>query len=36
MNHLLFGTAGIPLLTKGSTTDGIVDVRKMGLGAMEL
>ena len=37
MNNLLFGTAGIPLSSKGSATaEGIAGVRKLGLGAMEL
>ena len=37
MDTLLFGTAGIPLSSKGSTTaEGIVDVKKLGLDAMEL
>ncbi len=37
MDNLLFGTAGIPLSSKGSTTaEGIAAVRDLGLGAMEL
>jgi deoxyribonuclease-4 len=37
MRELLFGTAGIPLSAKGSgTVGGIAQVRKLGLGAMEL
>ena len=37
MDNLLFGTAGIPLSSKGSATaEGIVAVRNLGLGAMEL
>ena len=36
INDLRFGTAGIPECTKGNTFDGIKDVRKLGLGAMEL
>ncbi len=37
MNKLLFGTAGIPLSTKKRTTiNGIFEVRKLGLDAMEL
>lgn len=37
MKKLLFGTAGIPLSAKGSTTaEGIKAVKDMGLGAMEL
>ena len=37
MNSLLFGTAGIPLDTNPRTTaDGIKQVKKLGLGAMEL
>ena len=37
MDNLLFGTAGIPLSGKGSTTaEGIARVKKLGLGAMEL
>lgn len=37
MDKLFFGTAGIPLSSKGSTTaEGIADVRKLGLDAMEL
>lgn len=37
MDKLLFGTAGIPLSSKGSATaEGIAGVRKLGLGAMEL
>ena len=36
MKKLLFGTAGIPTRTEGPTEAGIADVRKMGLGAMEL
>jgi deoxyribonuclease IV len=37
MKKLIFGTAGIPLRSKGSSTiQGIHDVRKLGLGAMEL
>jgi len=37
MEKLLFGTAGIPLSSKGSgTVKGISGVKKLGLGAMEL
>ena len=37
MDSLIFGTAGIPLSSKGSATaEGIADVKKLGLGAMEL
>ena len=37
MNELLFGTAGIPISSKGSSTaEGIASVKKLGLGAMEL
>jgi len=37
MKKLLFGTAGIPMASKGSNTaEGIASVRKLGLGAMEL
>ncbi|MBI2523536.1 TIM barrel protein [Candidatus Woesearchaeota archaeon] len=37
MDKLLFGTAGIPLSSKGSTTaEGIASVKELGLGAMEL
>ncbi len=37
MDNLLFGTAGIPLSSKGSATaEGIASVKKLGLGAMEL
>ena len=37
MKSLLFGTAGIPINSKGSTTaEGIAAVKKLGLGAMEL
>lgn len=37
MNKLLFGTAGIPLCTeKRTTANGIAEVRKLGLEAMEL
>jgi len=36
MNKLLFGTAGIPVSTKGDTIQGIKDVKKLGLGVMEL
>lgn len=37
MDNLVFGTAGIPLSSKGSTTsEGIASVKKLGLGAMEL
>ena len=36
MKNLLFGTAGIPILSKGPTEQGIADVKKLGLGAMEL
>jgi len=36
MKKLLFGTAGIPVSTKGDTLQGIRDVRKLGLDAMEL
>jgi deoxyribonuclease IV len=34
--ELLFGTAGIPWRCKGTTLDGIKEVKKLGLGAMEL
>jgi|TARA_B100000315_G_scaffold249646_1_gene281184 deoxyribonuclease-4 len=37
MKNLLFGTAGIPLNSKGTTTaQGISGVKRLGLGAMEL
>ena len=37
MDKLLFGTAGIPIVAKGtSTAEGIKSVKKLGLGAMEL
>lgn len=36
MEKLLFGTAGIPVSSKGPTEIGIADVKKLGLGAMEL
>ena len=36
MEKLLFGTAGIPASSKGPTEQGIADVKKLGLGAMEL
>jgi len=37
MDSLLFGTAGIPLSSKGlGTEEGIREVRGLGLGAMEL
>jgi len=36
IKNLLFGTAGIPLQTRGTTTDGILEVRRLGLDAMEL
>jgi len=37
MENLLFGTAGIPINSKGSTTaEGIAAVKKLGLEAMEL
>ena len=37
MESLLFGTAGIPLNSKGSTTaEGISSVKRLGLGVMEL
>lgn len=37
MKELLFGTAGIPICAKGSGTEnGIEEVNKLGLGAMEL
>ncbi len=36
MDSLLFGTAGIPISTKGNTIQGIKDVRKLGLESMEL
>ncbi|MBI2134704.1 TIM barrel protein [Candidatus Woesearchaeota archaeon] len=36
MEKLLFGTAGIPASSKGPTEIGIADVKKLGLGAMEL
>jgi len=35
-NALLFGTAGIPLCSKGPTEKGIAEVKRLGLGAMEL
>lgn len=36
MDKLRFGTAGIPISTKGDTIQGIKDIRKLGLEAMEL
>jgi deoxyribonuclease-4 len=37
MNKLLFGTAGIPISSRGSgTAEGIAAVKKLGLGVMEL
>jgi deoxyribonuclease-4 len=36
MNKLLFGTAGIPANFQGDTVAGIKEVRRLGLGAMEL
>ncbi|MBL7055373.1 TIM barrel protein [Candidatus Woesearchaeota archaeon] len=36
MKELLFGTAGIPISSEGPTAQGIADVKKLGLGAMEL
>ncbi|MBL7054399.1 TIM barrel protein [Candidatus Woesearchaeota archaeon] len=37
MKQLLFGTAGIPVSAKGSgTSEGITEVRNLGLGVMEL
>lgn len=36
LDKLLFGTAGIPLSTTGNTVEGIGQVRKLGLDAMEL
>ena len=37
MENLLFGTAGIPLNSKGTATaEGVAAVKKLGLGAMEL
>jgi deoxyribonuclease-4 len=36
MDKLRFGTAGIPVCTKGTTVDGISDVKKLNLGSMEL
>ncbi|MCD4666646.1 TIM barrel protein [archaeon] len=36
MNKLRFGTAGIPIKTKGDTIQGIKDVRKLNLDSMEL
>jgi len=36
MEELLFGTAGIPASSNGPTEQGIADVRKLGLDAMEL
>ena len=37
MDKLLFGTAGIPISAKGSSTEeGVEEVRNLGLGAMEL
>ena len=37
MEKLLFGTAGIPISTKGlGTEEGIKEVRRLGLGGMEL
>ena len=36
MDKLRFGTAGIPVSTKGDTSQGIKDVRKLGLDCFEL
>ncbi len=36
MDKLRFGTAGIPISTKGDTIQGIRDVRKLGLDSFEL
>ena len=36
MDRLRFGTAGIPVSTKGDTIQGIKDVKQMGLGSFEL
>ena len=37
MKNLLFGTAGIPMNSKGiATAEGVAAVKKLGLGAMEL
>jgi deoxyribonuclease IV len=36
VDKLLFGTAGIPISTNGNTIDGIKQVKKLGLSAMEL
>ena len=36
MDKLRFGTAGKPISTKGDTVQGIKDVRKLNLDAMEL
>src|SRR3989344_710058 len=36
MDKLRFGTAGIPISTKGDTIKGIEDVRKLGLDSFEL
>ena len=36
MNKLHFGTAGIPTITNGNTSDGIREVKKLNLDAMEL
>lgn len=36
MDKLRFGTAGIPISTKGDTIQGIKDIRKLGLDSMEL
>jgi len=36
MDKLRFGTAGIPVSTKGGTIQGVKDVRKMGLDSFEL
>ena len=37
MKNLLFGTAGIPMNSKGNATaEGVTSVKKLGLGAMEL
>ena len=36
MKKLLFGTAGIPSSTQGDTVEGVKQVRKLGLDAMEL
>lgn len=36
MDKLRFGTAGIPVSTKGDTTQGIKDIRKLGLDCFEL